>query len=203
MSRKSKYSAKVVEIICNAIATNGGDESGWVAGGIHKDTFYSWLNSYPDFSDSVERARSQFRQNAPQYQKKLACDRLTEALENGQTIKWNSQKNIRREHWIPGKNGEPDKLIWYQLEAENSTNNEQRPTPQWAIERIVPKPLQTLEQLIAVASEYGLQLTIKDADLFNKYLAEIGSQDSSDNNGAGLTDEAADQIRTRILGLAQ
>lgn len=200
---KSKYSQAVVETICNASATNGGDESGWVAGGISKPTFYDWLNRYPDFSDSVEKARLQFQKNASERLKTLASERLTEVLENGQTIKWKSQKTVRRERWIPGENGSPDWLKWYQIDTEESTHYEHRPTPQWAIERVIAKPLQTLEQLIAVASEYGLQLTIKDADLFSRYLTEVTSQDSSSDNGAGLTEEATDQIRARILGLEQ
>lgn len=202
MGRKSKYNQKIVEVICEAIATNGGDESGWLAGGISKPVFYSWLNKYPDFSDGVERARSQFRRNASEQQKGLATKRLDEALESGQTIKWKSRRTLRREHWQPREDGE-DRLAWYQIEEEETEHNEHRPTPQWAIERVMPKPLHTLEQLIAIAGEYGLQLVIKDEDLFNRYLAEVSSQNSQSDNGTGLTEEAASAIRSQILGMAQ
>lgn len=202
MGRRSKYNEKIVEVICDAIATNGGDESGWVAGGISKALFYDWLNKYPDFLDLVERARSQFQKNATEYQKNLASERLKEALESGQTIKWKSRRSLRREHWQPRPDGE-DRLVWYQIEDEETEHNEHRPTPQWAIERVVPKPLHTLEQLIAIAGEYGLQLVIKDEDLFNRYLAEVSSQNSQSDSGSGLTEEAASAIRGQILGMAQ
>lgn len=201
MGRKSKYSQKITEIICEAIATNGGDESGWVAGGISERTFYEWTVRYPQFLQAVESARSQFQKNAPEHLQSLASERLKEALENGQTITWKAQKTTRREHWLPGINGEPDRLKWYQVDTEESYHEECRPTPQWAIERVVPKPCYTLEQLIAIAGEYGLQLVVKDEDLFNRYLAEISSQNNQSDNGTGLTEEAAAEIRGKILGL--
>jgi hypothetical protein len=92
---------------------------------------------------------------------------------------------------------------WYQLHTEEAENHEHRPTPQWAIERVIPKPMVTFEQLMAAASEYGCAVVIKDADLFNRYIQEIGSEDSKGNSRAGLTEEEASEIRAKILGLAE
>lgn len=198
---RSKYNEEIQEIICQAIASEGGDRAGWVAGGISEPTFYSWINKYPEFFKAVEQARIDFRLRCPKYQKEKALEKLTDALENGHVVKWKTHKRLRREHWVPGKNGEPDILKWYEEEEENTDHTEARPTPQWAIERVIPKPLWTMEQLIAVANEYGLQLTIKDADLFNRYIAEVGDRNNQDDTGSGITEETADQIRGRILGL--
>lgn len=201
MGRNSKYSKELVDIICEAITTQGGDEPGWIAGGIAKSTFYKWMEDHPDFSDAVEKARKDFQKRCPQYQKDKALEKLTDALENGHIIRWKTHRRLRKEHWVPGKDGQPDYLKWYQQEEEETEHTETRPTPQWAIERIIPKPMWTMEQLIAVANEYGLQVTVKDADLFNRYIAEIGDRDNQGDTGAGITEETAEQIRGRILGL--
>jgi hypothetical protein len=139
---KSKYNQEIQEIICEAIANEGGDEVGWLAGGIGRDTFYTWIRKYSDFADAVATARSQFRKRCPPYQKGLALAKLTEALEHGQVIRWKTRKTRRLEHYVPGKDGDPDVLKWYQEEVTEDDHEEHRPCPKWAIERVVPRPIE-------------------------------------------------------------
>jgi hypothetical protein len=200
---KSRYSQELAERICDAIATEGGDESGWIAGGISKATFYKWFSDFPDFRDKVERSRAEFRTNAPTHQRRAAAQKLTETLEHGQTVRW--KKHISEKTMTRYKGDSKKGRILYTdvFSAYEEDNVETRPTPNWAIERVLPKPLNTLEQLLAAASEYGLTLVVKDADLFNRYLAEVGSQDNKGQSRSGLTEEAADEIRRRILGVEE
>jgi len=61
MNIKGKYTTELVELICKAIYNTGKDKDVIEAGGINKDTFYRWNKTKSDFSDSVARAKEQFR----------------------------------------------------------------------------------------------------------------------------------------------
>lgn len=195
---KTKYSEEIAKIICDAIATQGGDESGWTAGAIDKATFYRWMRDFCDFCNSVVRARAEFRKNAPISQKRSASQKLTDALENGHTIQWEAYEKgtiIRYKG---------DGTVWYTEERDLKTGHtERRPTPQWAIDRVIPKPVWTLDQLNAVAAEIGCVVVVKDAELFNRYLSEVASQSSKTDTRTGLSDEGVHQIRARILGVEE
>lgn len=155
----SKYNQEIQEIICSAIATEGGDEVGWLAGGIGKKTFYDWMNRYPHFKHAVVQARREFKQRCPKYQKGLALDKLTDALENGQVIRWTTTKTRRLEHYIPGRDGQPDTLKWYQLETTEEVHLEERPTPKWAIERVIPRPIEDdINAAIAFIERHGFRV---------------------------------------------
>jgi hypothetical protein len=195
---KSKYTEETVEKILEAIACDGCDESGWLAGSISHETFYTWQSKYPDFSESVVRAKEEFRKYCPEAQVKKARDKLNDALENGHRIRWRSQSTKRIDHY-----NSDGSLKWYQIHTEEASKEEDRPTPQWAIERVIPRPINTLDQLIAAASEYGCTVVVKDADLFNRYLQEVSSESNKGNSRAGLTEEEAASIRAKILGLAE
>ena len=57
----AKYNKKIVERICNLIAA----DSYTIAEickevGIHKDTYFNWLKTKSDFSDSIKKAQDQF-----------------------------------------------------------------------------------------------------------------------------------------------
>ncbi len=60
---KGKYSVETVNAISQAISLTGRDADGWKAGGISKDTFYRWLKTKSDFSDSIARARAFYRRS--------------------------------------------------------------------------------------------------------------------------------------------
>lgn len=56
MGRKSKYTPEVVQRITEAIRLGATYELACGYAGIHKDTFYTWMNTKPDFSDLVKDA---------------------------------------------------------------------------------------------------------------------------------------------------
>jgi hypothetical protein len=52
---KTKYNPELVQTILSAIAQAGTDRAGWEAGGINKNTFYEWINKYPEFGDGIKQ----------------------------------------------------------------------------------------------------------------------------------------------------
>lgn len=171
VARKSKYTPDIQDTICEAIATEGGDEVGWRAGGINAATFYRWLNRYSDFRDAVEQARRDFRERCPAYQKDLALEKLTDALENGQLIRWTTIKTRRLDHFYPGKDGQPDTLKWYQIETTEEEHIEHRPTPKWAIERVIPRPIEDdVNAAIAFLERQGFKVIVDNIEVINQWV---------------------------------
>jgi len=186
---RSRYSQQIQEIICEAIATEGGDEVGWLAGGISERTFYTWMNRHPQFLQAVVRARENFRRRCPKYQKGLALERLTEALEGGQKIKWTTKKTRRLDHFIPGKDEQPAKLGWYDEETVTEEHTEYRPTPKWAIERVIPRPIEEdVNAAIAFLEKHGYKVIIQDEALIQEWLDSQKSRLHS-QNGSHTTQE--------------
>ena len=61
MNTKGKYTPELAKQICKTISDTGKDKDGIKSGGINKDTFYEWIKTKTDFSDSIARAKEQFR----------------------------------------------------------------------------------------------------------------------------------------------
>ena len=170
MPRKSRYNQEIQEIICEAIATEVGDEVGWKAGGIGKTTFYKWIEDKPEFRNAVARAKDEFRKRCPKYQKGLALQKLTEALEHGQPIKWTTKKTRRLDHYIPGKNGQRQEK-WHQEETIIEEHTEHRPTPKWAIERVIPRPIEDdINVAIAFLERHGFKVIVEDEEIVREWL---------------------------------
>ncbi len=92
MNIKGKYSPELVNEICKAISNTGKDIDGIKAGGINKDTFYEWLKKKSDFSDSVARAKEQFRAKLWKKDPDLYC-KAVDGLKihiNGFSEEWNT-----------------------------------------------------------------------------------------------------------------
>lgn len=201
--RKTKYSPERVETICQAIAAYGGDEAGWKAGRISKQTFYVWLKDFPDFCDLIECAREQFRENLDENLKITTLSRLQDILQNGQIIRWT--KTIKRGKTT--RNGASEQNCWteeYEETIEESEEN--RGVPQWAIERVLGKPIQSLEEAIKLIEAHGLKPVVADADLFKQWLfaqTQASSEDSEGGSRTGISEETANEIRARILGVPE
>lgn len=132
--------------------------------------------------------------NCPLYQKDLGIKKLTDVLEHGQTVKWKTTKSRSIEQFLPD-----GILKSYQIEITEEEHIEQLPTPQWAIERVIPK---NIDEAISIVRQYGLDVVIGDEALFSEWIATQTRQkgDKSDT-GEGLTESAANIIRARILGI--
>lgn len=195
MGRKTKFSKEIAQKIYDAIVATGSLKASWQTAGIHASTFYAWQDKYPEFFEGVARSQSEFCRNRGQDFQSLAIEKLADRLENGETIRWEKTERRVRRVVCPDTN-ETLRLIEETIESRHV---ERRPTPRWAIERVIPKPVHDLDNLLAVAEEYGLTLVVKDADLFNRYLTDFSSQES--NSSKGLSDETVAAIRAKILGM--
>ena len=57
----AKYSKKIVNRICDLIKKDSYTITEICSlSGIHKDTYYTWLETKPDFSDAVKKAKEEF-----------------------------------------------------------------------------------------------------------------------------------------------
>lgn len=56
MGRPSKYNEETINRICDGLRLGLFRDQACMLAGINRDTFYEWLNKYPDFSDKVEKA---------------------------------------------------------------------------------------------------------------------------------------------------
>lgn len=123
MHNKGKYTPELVKQICLVISNTGKDKDGIEAGGINKDTFYKWLKTKSDFSDSIARAKEQYRAKLWKKDPDLYC-KAVEGLKihtNGHCEEW---KTV-----IQHPNGE--KTI--------KTTIVKRPPSKWAVQMILGK----------------------------------------------------------------
>lgn len=86
-------------------------------------------------------------------------------------------------------------------EVIETSNVERRPTPRWAIERVIPKPVHDLDSLQAISEEDGLMLIVKDRELYAEFLRTTLQSEDEPTGRAGLSDKTIAQIRERILGI--
>lgn len=119
---RGKYNIETIEAICRAISLTGKDKDGLKAGGICKNTFYQWLKTNKDFSDSVARARAFYRRSlwkADPSVRDMAIRGLLKHL-RGDNEEWTTQ--------VPDKEG---KLV---LQRKNTVK---RLPTKWAIELVL------------------------------------------------------------------
>lgn len=60
--RRTSYTPERIAKICKAIETGETSEMAAKIGGISESTFYEWINTKPDFSESVKKARQVFEE---------------------------------------------------------------------------------------------------------------------------------------------
>lgn len=145
---KSKYTPERVEKILDAIRETGSDRAGWQAGEINKDTFYTWINSYPDFSDEIAHAKQEFRKTCPDEIKNRAKAALADYLFNGCTVERESQTES-----VTVVEDSQGNVKEVRKESSNNKNIERRPPPQWAIDRVLGKPIALLEAVQLLLAE--------------------------------------------------
>jgi hypothetical protein len=72
-------------------------------------------------------------------------------------------------------------------------------TPQWVFDRILPTD--DLGAAVKILQQYGLDVVIKDEDKFTQLLESYVSRKDGKSARKGLTDDEANEIRARILGV--
>lgn len=193
---KTKYNPELVQTILSAIAQAGTDRAGWEAGGISKETFYQWINKYPDFSDGTKQAKAEFRETCPEVLIQQARKAFADHLFGRVVI---TQTSFER--------GATEKLGSYSKEI---TKRIKLSPPRWAIERVLGKPLDVMEALKILAEAGFIPYWVSElaADEMGNarktiYEAFSGLLPERDRQPGkpGLSPEAAGRIRAEILGI--
>jgi hypothetical protein len=192
---KSKYTPEICKIIFAAIAQTGSDRAAFQAAGINRDTFYSWMKKYPDFSDGVGKARAEYQdvcpENLVQQANKAFADYLYGRVEVA----------VETEKWVEDEKG---------IRTERSSRIVKQPPPRWAIERVLGRPLDVLEaiktlaqagiiphHLVQVAADEVRSARERIGDSFKGALPEGDVR----NIKPGLSEETAAAIRAHVLGI--
>lgn len=190
---KSRYCTEIVQQICDRIALEGTDESGF-RGLIGKETYYVWLRTRQDFSDAVKEAKAEYRRNRPEADRRQARKAFVSYLYG------DMQKIISRR-----EEGEIDgKPYW-----KETTTRVPVGTPKWAIERVLGKDAASEIEALVTLVEAGwiqrevLNLAIGELDRVKETLRQVfaGILPNGESARPGLTDETADLIRGKILGI--
>jgi hypothetical protein len=192
--RTSKYTPECVEQICSAIARTGSDRAGWEAGSIGKDAFYTWLKKYPEFSELILSAKSEYRATCPEALIRQANKAFSDYLFG------------RMEKVITTRRTGSTPMGAYE---EEKVQRVPVGIPRWAIERVLGGPIDEFEaikvlvkagyfpkELLEVTESEFSQLRSRIKGIFAGILPDLRSGKS-----AGLTDETADAIRREILGV--
>ncbi|HEY9824924.1 MAG TPA: hypothetical protein V6D19_05715 [Stenomitos sp.] len=192
--RSSKYSPERVEQICTAIARTGSDRAGWQAGDISSETFYRWINEFPEFSEGISNARAEYRETCPetlirQANKAFAdylygrMERVIVKTERGSTEQGSFEKEtIQR---VPVG------------------------IPRWAIERVLGPPISEIDAIKVLAKAGWLPNDFLElsSEQFNELRQKLKASfagilpDLQRSKQTGISAETADAIRKQILGL--
>lgn len=130
--RKPKYSQELADLIVEVISQTGADKSAIAAAGIRAGTFYRWLNEKSDFCERVARAKAEFRALVPESYIEQAKSTLHNYLFNGAVETWSSKEVYKDD------NGNIIKTI-------EKVSKVVKPTPPWAIDRVLGKSYDELE----------------------------------------------------------
>lgn len=145
---KSKYTPERIEKILSAIRETGSDRAGWQAGEIGERTFYDWLEIHSQFSQQVAYAKQEFRKTCPDEIKNRAKAALADYLFNGCTVIRESQSES-----VTVVEDAQGNIKEIRKESSNNRNIERRPPPQWAIDRVLGKPIALLEAVQLLLAE--------------------------------------------------
>jgi hypothetical protein len=196
-----KYSPETVSRICDAIAVNGLDQAGWEAGGIGKATFYGWAKRYPDFSDAVTAAKTEYNKVHHNSLRRSANKALHDYLTG-------SMCKVERIVTIHPDGSQTEQIKTIQIGV-----------PRWAIERVLGKSMPLDEALLKLSEvelipawviQYAYDLTIEwqqkiaaairgelPENEIQKYIEAQGGTDQAQ----GISDETWNAIRANVMGI--
>lgn len=139
---RSKYNEEIKKTILDAIRKHGSDVAGIKAGHISVDTFYRWINIFPEFSEGIRKAKAEYRSSIPDEWVQQAKKAFEDYLFGRAVEDWHSEKVVF----------DGDKEV-----IERSHRTVRRGVPAWVIERVLGtyKTLEAMQELLSagVATE--------------------------------------------------
>lgn len=193
MAARGKYTLELVQDICTAIALEGTERSGW-KGRISEDTFYTWLKDKAEFSEAVNAAKAEYRQNLPEADRRQARKAFVDYLYG------RMERVITKTEYGSSSVGSYEKEIVQRVPVG---------VPRWAIERVLGKGMPSEIEALVTLVEAGwiprevLSLAIEQLSQVKKSLREVfeGILPNTGEISPGLSDETAAAIRAQILGI--
>lgn len=194
---KSKYTPEAVKTIADAIALCGTDKAGYEAGGISADTFYDWMKRYPEFVETINEAKREYRDTKSEVLVRQANKAFADYLFGRM-----ERVSVTTERGISARTGEPyEKEIIQRVPVG---------IPRWAIERVLGGPVDILEAIKCLAEAGILPRWV--VQVVNEEMASATAGISSVITGTlperqstrvrpGLSEETAAAIRSHILGI--
>lgn len=110
------------------------------AANIKPQTFYRWMREKSDFSDTIARAKKEYRRYCPEEMKRLAHKRLYEYLEGTAVETWEKRTIVKNQ------DGEVVKI-------EEQTTTVRRPCPEWALRRVLGESMNFLSAINVLVNE--------------------------------------------------
>ena len=184
---------------------------------INEKTFFNWINKYTDFADLVEKAKQEYRDSRGDRIKEVAQQKIDDLVEHGHIVKvtrTSKTKTIRRypvykrEKEQDGKEKVVDEILWWKIGFEDETENTDITetnfgVPQWALDRILPPAPKNIEEAVKLLELYGLSVVVNDSETFKKWVQTENDRSNLQGTNRGLSEEFANQIRARILGVSE
>lgn len=130
--RKPKYSPELADLIVEVIAQTGSDKAAIAAAGIRAGTFYRWLNEKSDFCERVAIAKEEFTRTAPETFVSQANQILHNYLFIGHVETWTA-KEVHKD------------TAGNVIKTVERVSKVVKPTPPWAIDRVLGKSYDELE----------------------------------------------------------
>jgi hypothetical protein len=152
MGAPSKFTEDRVEQLLQGIRETGSLKAAWKVAGIDKRTYYRWLNTHAPLVAKVADAQDDFQRGIALEFKEQAWKQLKDYL-YGRAQLVTIQETERTEDILS-----PEGLkIGVKTTKETRKTTTTVPCPQWAIERVLGKPL-ALGDAIAAFIAYGYKV---------------------------------------------
>jgi hypothetical protein len=152
MATPSKFTENRVTRLLAAIRETGSPKAGWEAAGITKVTYYRWLNTHPPLVSKVSDAQDDFQRSIAPDLREQAWKQFKDYL-YGRAKVVNIQESERAEDVLSPEGA----TIGTKTTREKRKTTTTLPCPQWAIERVLGKPL-ALGDAIAAFAAYGYKV---------------------------------------------
>jgi hypothetical protein len=196
MAGSTKYTKELVEDLCNHLANGETITYACEQVGIGSDTFKNWRKNKPEFRKKYKEAINTFRTLCPPRVKGAAKGRIAKLVLEGHII--SQERSIVNEKPILSEDGNRIEG-WTITSRQIIKTNTNMGTPQWVFDRILPTD--DLGAAVKILQQYGLDVVIKDEDKFTQLLESYVSRKDGKSARKGLTDDEANEIRARILGV--
>ncbi len=140
VGRKPKYRPELADLIIDVLSRTGSDKAAYSEAGVNPATYYRWINEKSDFNQRVAIAKAEFGRTAPEACIRQANQALHNYLFNGSVETWTARE-VHKD------------AVGNIIRTVERISKVTKPTPSWAIERVLGKNLPVLEAMQVLLTE--------------------------------------------------